>query len=163
MLTYRPLANDSYSCQLTTAVNARIYLGGPDVTAQEWDKLVDACGCKHGTPLSIELAYDVLGIVAINGPRTTRQGVFDWVCQNLPAEILYQDPKFGFHSALVADIWKHKLRMVWSSFSQEWVEFDQIVIPNWMWGNTHKNDKFPDWVKKLVVNNRICRTFNIKH
>ena len=84
------------SCQLISAINARIYLGLPDVNDKLFEELVDLVLCRHGGAISIEKSYPILDIKCIMGKYD-----YIWISNNLPVEISYYDTKRGFHSSLI--------------------------------------------------------------
>lgn len=90
------------ACQLISAINARIYLGGNDVTDDEFEKLVDIAKCRYGSALNILECYPILGLSYKDGPK--KDMPLEWVKSNLPVEIAYNDSKFGFHSALIVNV-----------------------------------------------------------
>jgi hypothetical protein len=49
-------------CALVAAINARIHLGGPDVSDDEFERLVDLAACRHGAAIHISDAWTALGI-----------------------------------------------------------------------------------------------------
>lgn len=101
-------------CQLIAAINARIILGGPDVTDDEYEELADLVFCRNGAAIHIEQAWKRLGLIVENGPVDTMD--LEWVKTHLPVEISYPDPKLGFHAALVIA-----------------VEGDEVVLVNSFW------------------------------
>ena len=109
------------ACKLITAINARIYLGGNDVTDEEFETLVDLAKCRYGAALNVEACYPKLGLVHKDGPLDTMP--LQWVKDNLPVEIGYSDPKFGFHSALIIDVIDEDVVLVNANWPQvRWSE-----------------------------------------
>lgn len=45
------------SCQLITAINARIFLGKNDISDELFEELVDLVKCRHGGAIEIKKAY----------------------------------------------------------------------------------------------------------
>src|ERR1700738_4680186 len=90
------------SCALDVAINARIFLGGSDVSEEEYESLVDLVRCRYGAALQLHLAYPLLGLIAEDGPVNPPS--LDWASGRLPVEIGYHDPVKGLHSALVVGV-----------------------------------------------------------
>ena len=84
------------SCQLISAINARIFLGLSDITDKLFEKLVDLTLCRHGGAINIKKSYPILGIKYEPGDYD-----YQWISKNLPVEIGYYDKKLGFHSSLI--------------------------------------------------------------
>jgi hypothetical protein len=98
------------SCQLIAAINARIHLGGGDISDAEFERLVDVVKCRHGGAICIEEAYRPLGLEVIDGPLPhygypwlKADECYDWIKENLPVELSVHSPKFGYHAILVVD------------------------------------------------------------
>lgn len=90
------------ACKLISAINARIYLGRDDVTEDEFERLVDIAKCRYGAAINIFECYPILGLSYTDGPL--KDMPLEWVKNHLPVEIGYNDPKFGFHSALIVGV-----------------------------------------------------------
>ncbi len=84
------------SCQLISAINARIFLGLPDITNKLFEELVDLVLCRYGGAINIKKSYPFLGIKDKVGRYN-----YKWISKNLPIEIGYYDKKLGFHSSLI--------------------------------------------------------------
>jgi hypothetical protein len=118
-MTYR--GQKYAACKLITAINARIYLGGVDVTNEEFEMLVDLAKCRYGAALNVEACYPKLGLVYEDGPLDTMP--LQWVREKLPVEIGYSDPKFGFHSALITDVIENEVVLINANWTQvRWSE-----------------------------------------
>lgn len=125
-MTYR---KQKYAaCKLISAINARIYLGGHDVTNEEFELLVDLAKCRYGAALNVEECYPKLELVHKDGPLDTMP--LQWVRENLPVEIGYADPKLGFHSALITEVIEDKVVLINASWSEfQWSEI--YFYPHW--------------------------------
>lgn len=95
-------------CQLITALNACYYITGKQYCAQdseEYEKLVNITGCRHGAAINIERAHKRLGIEVI----WSGNSIFDLMeILNvkripLPLEWNVWSWGYGFHSTLIVD------------------------------------------------------------
>ena len=93
-------------CQLVTAVNAYHYLTGKVVNKKFYDKLINLCGCIHGSCIDINKAFVQLGIC--EKKRLIILGSELDLVSELPLEINIWHKFFGFHSILAID-WSTKL------------------------------------------------------
>lgn len=98
--------NKYSECQMMTALNARYYLTGEYVSqdSDEYEKLVDLCGARHGSAVNIEKVWDKLNIEI----KETYLNSLDWEengIENppLPLEIMVWHKAYGFHSVLAVD------------------------------------------------------------
>lgn len=88
------------SCQLITAINARIWLGGGDIDDNLFEYLVDLTKCRYGGAISIEEAYPILNLAYEDGPPNN----VSWIQRHLPVDLLIRDPILGLHSVLVEKV-----------------------------------------------------------
>ena len=87
------------ACQLITAINARIYLGGKDVSDEQFETLVDLVKCRYGGAIEIKKSYPILGLEYEDGLCR-----LPWIEANLPIDLTVHSPRFGFHSVLVTEV-----------------------------------------------------------
>ena len=99
------------SCQLDAAINAAIFLGKDIVTDDLFELLVDQTSCRYGPVINIHPALRVLGLQLIKGSWR-----LSWVKNNLPVVVGYNDPKHGYHGALVVDVIDRSVVMVNAAF-----------------------------------------------
>lgn len=104
------------SCQLIAAINARIFLGGSDVSDEVFEELVDLVRCRYGSALNIDACYSKLRLDVTNGPIDTMD--LNWIKENLPVSISYNDPKLGFHCALIVDVIDDEVSLVNSTYDR---------------------------------------------
>ena len=95
------------SCQLISAINARIYLGLSDITNDFFEYLVNLVKCRYGGAINIEKSYPLLGLSSIDGKYN-----YEWIKKNLPIDIAYHDKKRGFHSALIVEVKNKVLKLI---------------------------------------------------
>ena len=110
-----------FDCQLVTAVNAYYYLTGKTIPqdSEKYDELVELTGCAHGAAISIEKAWDKLGIKVLQESGT----LFDFRVNRskkdkkkpsppdftfkkscpLPIEWRIWHKNTGFHSTLIVE------------------------------------------------------------
>jgi hypothetical protein len=98
-----------WACSLIAAINARIYLGGKDVSDRQFERLVDfTCGrvgaCFQST---MPRVYKRLGLRVKKGTKS-----ISWIANHLPVEIAYFDKKYGFHASLVVGVKGKSLQLV---------------------------------------------------
>jgi hypothetical protein len=111
------------SCQLISAINARIWLGGEDVSEEEYEYLVDLVKCRYGAAIEINKAHQYLGLKTEDGPVDTLD--LEWVKTHLPVEIGYPDPQKGFHSALVVEVPGDEVVLLNASWPQKkWADIE---------------------------------------
>ena len=122
------------SCQLIAAINARIILGGQDVTEVEYEALVDLVKCRHGAAIETHKAWEYLGLKVENGPVETMD--LEWVRTHLPVEIGIYDPKYGFHSVLVVEVIGKNLRLI--NAWKEWANFQELEFPPFDYQRTYR-------------------------
>ncbi len=84
------------ACQLISAINARIFFGGDDISDELFEELVDLVCARNGSAIGVQKAYPVLGLEYTDGTMD-----YDWIKENLPVAISFYSIKWGFHSALV--------------------------------------------------------------
>lgn len=97
------------SCQLIAAINARIFLGGRDVSDDDYEKLIDIVKCRHNGAIFIDRSYRILGLKHKDGPLPYygKEKCFDWICNNLPVQITINHPKMNScHAILVVGFFK---------------------------------------------------------
>lgn len=111
-------------CKLIAAINARIWLGGHDVSDSEFEELAELAICKNGPALNMSDALVRLGLVAIHGPVDPVS--LEWIKGHLPVAIGYCDPQYGFHEALIIAVDEMNVSLVNAAWeSQHWnnIEF----------------------------------------
>ena len=122
--TYR---QQKYSCcQLIAAINARIFLGGGDITDGEFEHLAGLVCCKNGAAIRVHNAYSLLGL-----EHEDHEPELPWIATHLPASIGYYDPKFGFHDALVVGVEGETVVLVNAAWDRiAWGEIDLYKGPH---------------------------------
>lgn len=90
-------------CQLVSVVNAYYYLTGKVVGKGLYEKLIDDCGCRYGSCINIEKAFNTLKLYI---DRSYKYFV-DGSINVLPLEINIWHKFFGYHSILAVD-WEPK-------------------------------------------------------
>jgi hypothetical protein len=137
---YRKQPKNSCSCQLISAINANIFLGGKNVSNELYEKLVDITNCRNGTCLGITKAYPILGLRYENGPkggkRENSQEKRDkfspkWIEKHLPVEISTYDDKMDFHSSLIVKVKDGKVKII--NHYKKWFTWEGIkdMLPAW--------------------------------
>lgn len=117
------------SCQLIAAINARIFLGGDDVTEGMFEELVDLARCRHGSALDIDACYSKLGLEVVDW--TNGIPGLDWVKTNLPVSVAYHDPNKGFHCALIIDVIDDEVVLENSTYSKiKWSDLSLDFNPH---------------------------------
>jgi len=89
-------------CQLVTAANAYYYLTGKTITKRRYERLIDLCGCRHGSATCIEKVHKELKIE----PKKLYLSVFEFTFGKkilLPMELNVWHKYYGFHSVLIVD------------------------------------------------------------
>jgi len=94
-------------CQLVSVVNAYYYLTGKTISEKLYNELAELCGCRYGSCININKAFDLLGIC--EGERFTTLGSFPGLVPKLPLEINIWHKFFGFHSILAVE-WSSRLK-----------------------------------------------------
>lgn len=95
-------------CQLVVALNACYYLTGRYISqnSNEYEELVDLCGARYGSAISISKVWKKLGI-KIKGTYRTFLDSEDNLIKNkkslLPLEMVVWHKIYGFHSVLAVD------------------------------------------------------------
>ena len=99
-------------CALISAINARVFLDGEYdankkiVSDEEFERLVDLVGCRHGVAICVGKSYPELELEAVDGPYFD----LEWIEYNLPVEVSVSDvgheryAGYGFHSVLIVGI-----------------------------------------------------------
>jgi len=111
------------ACQLISAINARIFLGGKDISNELFEWLVNLVCARYGGALGVEKAYPYLGLGCHNGPTGPMD--LNWIKKNLPVELGIYSTKWGRHSILVHKVngdilhvtnnWRHN-SLHWSTY-----------------------------------------------
>lgn len=95
------------TCALVASVNARIRLGGGDISDDAFDKLIDVCRCRYGAANNALLAtaWQTLGLNWLNPPSQFMawEVVAHFVRHNFPIMTTVHHDLFGYHAVLVAD------------------------------------------------------------
>ena len=92
-------SNKGSSCGLISLINCCKYLGlpTPKFGSDEWERLVDVIGCRHGSAISVDDAATELGLKRKEirvGPKT--------IAKNLPVIIIMANPHRGMYLHSVA-------------------------------------------------------------
>jgi len=97
-------------CQLVTALNAYYHLTGKVIkqNSKRYESLVDLCGARHGSAISIDKVHKKLGLkiakLMFNPFYTdTKKGFHRIKKIKLPLEISVWHKSVGYHSVLMVD------------------------------------------------------------
>ncbi len=112
-----------------SAINARIYLTGKDISDELFESLVDLTECRDPKTNAIyaSRAYPILGLTATDGPMT-----IDWIRINLPVEINIcwgTHSLTGLHSVLVVDVATENKKTYLNVIDHQWWKEPQW----WQW------------------------------
>jgi len=133
-----------FACQLIAAINARIFLGGEDVSDEVFEELVDLTCGRVGACINVEKAYPILGIEYTDGPVD-----IEWITNNVPVQLTVLDPKNGRHAILITKVDHGGLE--YGSI------FDIVNGAEKQLESLELSKRLPSW-----DNNRLCRTFKLK-
>lgn len=100
------LNSQKYSeCQLVAVINAASYLGEPLVVpaSEEYERLVDLVGARHGSAISIRKAIEYLRLQQHEIEPITLENVQTRVMSGSPVSVGIQHPTAGFHAVLLTD------------------------------------------------------------
>lgn len=84
-------------CQLVAAVNAYHFLTGKRITDRRYERLIDLCGCRYGSAISIEKVHADLGVEVLSHYHTPGN------CPKLPLEMNVRHKAYGNHSILAVE------------------------------------------------------------
>lgn len=152
-MSKRSFFNDGYldcqkylECQLVTIINAAIHLGEQPVDphSEEYERLIDIGGARHGAAIRPEYVMDYLRIEAVPtdpGWKTLKLHL----SRGFPVEYGLSHPGVGFHSVLVigctdADVRpKRRVRvanLAGSTDEHMWMDWDEFkeswyFLSNW--------------------------------
>jgi len=118
-------------CQMITAINARIFLGGepeidprydeddlirpPDFGSWMFENLVDITKCRYGSCLCVERAWRHLRLAGQAGPWWSLEWIRHRLVEGRPVAVSGLHPKVGGHSALaVGADWDRLLLVNWN-------------------------------------------------
>jgi len=132
------------SCILDAAINAYIYHGGNNITEEEYEGLVDACGCRYGSVTRIEPALDYLGLIMFEGMWD-----LDWIRMNLPVALGIQDPHYGNHEILIVKVVGNNLRLINSTY--EIICWDELCRLRLGENFTLSYPKSYQWIKEKEI------------
>jgi len=123
-----PFRKQKYSaCALISLINARISLGGDDVSPNTFEVLVDASGSRYGGAIRLNHIAKFLGL-----RRLPVKYDYKTVKRNLPIALSVFDKKWGLHSILLYG-YKDRRFLVHncSHFKKAtWKELDRIFTHN---------------------------------
>jgi len=103
--TYRTQVHPG-SCAVIAAINARIRLGGPDISEKELDALRTLAHCRHGAALRDQLpqVWARLGLSGLPAPLNTSWGCIAALAHyGLPVQFTVWHPDYGYHVTLAVD------------------------------------------------------------
>ena len=92
------------SCQLVTAINALIFLGGKNIVdCNNFEKYIDMAVCRHGSAFkeAMEDVYSQLNLFIHECSYPLKRYSSKWISKHLPLDTTIWTPKTGFHSVLV--------------------------------------------------------------
>lgn len=116
-------------CQLITALNAAMYLDNIyiDPHTDEYERLVDLVGARHGSAFQIEKAIEYLGLDYDFIPKHFNS-VKKELKNNRPVEIGVWCLGYGFHSCLIVDRKNDKVKIV--NFTKKtnrgWIDWKEL-------------------------------------
>lgn len=92
-------------CQLVAVINAAIYLGEPavDPKSDEYERLVDLVGARHGSAISIRFAVHHLRLIQHEIEPLTEDAIRQHTGIGRPVQVGIQHPIVGFHAVLITD------------------------------------------------------------
>jgi len=100
------LDSQRYSeCQLVSAINAAVYLGEPlvDPSSEEYERLVDLVGARHGSALHIRDAVRYLRLVRYELKPISLNNLQAKTLSGHPVSVNTWHRDVGFHSVLLTD------------------------------------------------------------
>ncbi len=92
-------------CQLVSVINAAIYLGEPpvDPLSEEYERLVDLVGARHGAAINVRGAVSYLRLVIHEIEPITMQSIRGKVLSGDPVSVSIWHRDVGLHSVLLTD------------------------------------------------------------
>lgn len=92
-------------CQLVAVINAAAYLGQPlvDPKSEEYERLVDYVGARHGSAISPRLAAAYLRLIPHDIEPLTLDNVRSHVMSGRPVHVGIQHPIVGHHAVLLTN------------------------------------------------------------
>jgi len=102
----RLLDHQKYSeCQLVAVVNAAAYLGEPlvDPDSEEYERLIDLVGARHGSAISIRLAVNYLRLRCHEIEPLSLENVKEFTLSGKPVSVSIRHPDPGLHQVLLTD------------------------------------------------------------
>ncbi len=100
------LDSQKYSeCQLVSAINAAVHLGEPpvDPSSEEYERLVDLVGARHGSAIHIRDAVRYLRLVRYEIKPITVNNIRAKTLSGHPVSVNIWHREVGFHSVLLTD------------------------------------------------------------
>jgi hypothetical protein len=119
-------------CQLVSAINAAIHLGEPrvDPRSEEYERLVDLVGARHGSAIQIERAHRYLRLVREPLVPLSWDRVQGALLMGYPVEVTALHKTRGFHSGLSTAFKARGRKLLlrnWASHGgSEWVSWDAL-------------------------------------
>jgi hypothetical protein len=102
----RLLDNQKYAeCQLVAVINAAAFLGEPpvDPASEEYERLVDYVGARHGAAVSPRPAASYLRLILHDIDPLTIDNVRCQVMSGRPVHVGIRHPILGHHAVLLTD------------------------------------------------------------
>ena len=98
-------------CLLVTRINAAVYLyGNIKITNDEYERLVDLVGARYGTAISPEKAEHYFNLDSFQiFPKVNE--IKKCIKKGMPIEAHVYAPEYGYHSVLIVDIKKDKVKV----------------------------------------------------
>lgn len=130
-------------CWPIALCNALLYHGHPSPRpgTDDWERLIDIAGCRHGSSIGTDRIRDWLGVVC--DPNR-----LDATSAKIPLALAIIDPKLGPHWVLMIEQKADALRLVnYAGERDQWVELKDLKLetrPNMMDGRILPGD--PWWV-----------------
>ena len=92
-------------CQLVAVINAAAYLGEPlvDPTSDEYERLVDLVGARHGSAISIRWAVQHLRLIRHDIEPLDADAIRRQTVSGRPVQVTIEHPTVGFHAVLLTD------------------------------------------------------------
>lgn len=94
-----------WECQLVSVINAAVYLGEPRVepNSEEYERLVDLVGARHGSAIRICDAVRYLRLVEHKIHKVTKDKLRSETMNGRPVQVVIDHPTVGLHGVLITD------------------------------------------------------------
>ncbi len=119
-------------CQLVAVINAAAFLGEPlvDPDSDEYERLVDLVGARHGSAISIRWAVQHLRLIRHDIEPLNASSLRCQVASGHPVQVNLQHPTLGNHAVLLTDDNGRSVR-VWNlrrkGFAKDRLSWERLV------------------------------------